>query len=228
VLKQDVFAQEDRAAGEVSKAHSECEAHSECRNGQGGCVITVNRDRGRPARLPLLRGFLFAMATIMDTLFSAASAAAAEMLVASATADHPSQTRVWREVTDPCLRQHWQWIVDARHPGWPARLVLIGGRDGPADAGRAPAVVIRSGDRLTVDQNSGALTARFQAIALESAAPGELLQVRLTLAGDQPYGVNSAAITPGPVIRVIATGRGEARWEPRQARISVAADGSAR
>ena len=198
---------------------------------------TVNRRCERPAwHSPvwylLVRRFLFGMAGIFAVLFvilfSVVPAASAEALADSGTADLHLPARVWREITDPCLRQHWQWIVDAKHPGWPARLVLVGGKDRETYGESAPAIVIRSGDLLTVDQDSGSLTARFHAIALESAAFGELLQVRLTLAGGRHPGDNFGLITPGPVIRVIATGRGEAMWKASSAGVRIATERSAR
>jgi hypothetical protein len=192
---------------------------------------TVNRRCEQPVRHSLARRFPFGMAGILAVLFamlfSVMPVMSAEELTASGTAD-PRPARVWREITDPCLRQHWQWIVDAKHPGWPARLVLVGGKDREAYGESAAAIVIRSGDLLTVDQDSGALTARFQAIALESAASGEPLQVRLALANGRHQGDNFGLIAPGPVIRVIATGRGEAKWEAGPAGIRIAADRSAR
>ncbi len=66
--------------------------------------------------------------------------------------------------------------------------------------------VIRAGDTVTVDQQTPLLRARFQAVALESAAVGQRMHVRL---GD---GTHSARALDGAVIAVIATAAGQTQW----------------
>ncbi len=102
---------------------------------------------------------------------------------------------ITREMKDPCLGLRWHLIVDRAHPGWPARLVVADSaglttQTGQNQAGRnqtivspnqpggevngSRAVIIHSGERITVDQQSKILHARFHAIALESATAGEM------------------------------------------------------
>jgi flagella basal body P-ring formation protein FlgA len=66
--------------------------------------------------------------------------------------------------------------------------------------------VIRAGDRVTVDQETQVLHARFQAVALESAAVGQRMKVRLGT------GTHSAQGLDGTVIAVLATAAGQAQW----------------
>jgi hypothetical protein len=137
---------------------------------------------------------------------------------------------IHNEIADPCLGHHWQLVIDPTHPGWPGRLILLDQKaqsaqnpqnrnqpDNRMQAGLKRSVsdmqsmVIRAGDRVTVDQDSGVLDARFEAVALESAWTGEKLRVRLIVAGRR-QGQNSELNAPGPVIPVVATGIGLARW----------------
>jgi hypothetical protein len=142
-----------------------------------------------------------------------------------------------REMKDPCLGLRWHLIVDKTHPGWPARLVVADSagvtsqtrqnQTGQNQAGRnqtivsanqpggevdgSRTVIIHSGERITVDQQSKILHARFQAVALESVAAGEMFRVRLiTAKGPMVTGLTSG--TPGPVISVLATSAGTGQW----------------
>jgi hypothetical protein len=67
-------------------------------------------------------------------------------------------------------------------------------------------LVIRAGDTVTVDQQTPLLRAHFQAVALESAAAGHRMRVRL---GD---GTRSVRGLDGTVIAVIATAAGQTQW----------------
>jgi hypothetical protein len=77
--------------------------------------------------------------------------------------------------------------------------------------------VIRAGDRVTVEQRSGVVEANFQALALQSAAVGEPLRVRLANAASGTRGkreTDSQAIGGwGVVIRVIAVAGGKTSWQ---------------
>jgi hypothetical protein len=135
-----------------------------------------------------------------------------------------------KEITDPCLGQHWRLVIDPGRPGWPGRLILVNqkaqsdkqggnraqtGSDHAVLAGSGPdmqSMTIRAGDRVTVDQDSGLLNARFEAVALESARVGERLRVRLTMAGDGRQRLNPNRTAPGPIILVTATGSDLAQW----------------
>ena len=139
-----------------------------------------------------------------------------------------------QQLIDPCLGSHWQMVLNPAHPGWPGRLVLLDPKDrnsirhndhtgeraseemeaavqspglleeNQSVSKLASPVTIRIGDHVTVDQQSEVMQARFQAVALESAGVGQRLLVRLNA------GANSQR--SGPVIPVLATGAGRAKW----------------
>lgn len=152
-------------------------------------------------------------------------------IVASAQAPPGLRGEVLRETVDPCLGMHWQWIADPAHPGWPYHLVMVGSTFPSASTASvvtashtasepvqavAAARVIRAGDLITVRQQSGAISARLQALALGSAMAGHPLRVRLTISGDRSLGMNSLLSSTGPVITVLAQGPGEAVWSTGQ------------
>jgi len=141
-------------------------------------------------------------------------------------------TQVSREWVDPCLGSRWQLKVNPAHPSWPGRVMLVDAGGGgssirapkrwlpKADSANARGTVwaalstptdlsppvIRSGDRVVVDQRSKVMQAHFQAVALETAGVGERLRVRISTSG------NAQNTSRGPVISVQATGVGQAQW----------------
>ncbi|HUX45256.1 MAG TPA: hypothetical protein VMV57_10940 [Terracidiphilus sp.] len=121
--------------------------------------------------------------------------------------------RAVREINDPACGTRWFLVPDAAHPGGPGKLVLrrivlsstkvreAKGLSGafPADTANGPivpppAVIIRGGDRLIVEQSSAVLEARFSAVALEPAVRGQLLQARLDVDGKAVW---VQALSPG-------------------------------
>jgi hypothetical protein len=74
-------------------------------------------------------------------------------------------------------------------------------------------MAIRAGDRLTVDQDSQTLRARFGAVALESAGIGQQVRVRLIMGNGLRLGKNVELTAPGPVVPVTVTGPGSAQWQ---------------
>ena len=129
---------------------------------------------------------------------------------------------------DPCLGIRWQRWVNRNHPEWPGRLTLIERpltllsiqntayqRAAPIALETSPLsalpLVIHAGDIITVVQDSTAVRARFEAEALESAALGESLKVRLGTSArtEQPSRPRSF---DGAVVIVRATGAGESEW----------------
>ena len=140
-----------------------------------------------------------------------------------------------REIADPCLGFHWRLIVDSAGQGRPGRLVLLdqngttaGGSVNGAHTMLAPAasrldsalVIIRAGEHVVVDQDTGVVRARLNAIALESATSGQRLRVRLIVGpglsrnGLSRNGLsrNAELTAPGPVVSALATAAGEVRW----------------
>jgi hypothetical protein len=121
-----------------------------------------------------------------------------------------AQEEIVREIDDPHSGDRWLLMRNARVPGGPGRLVLVsagrrglGGASAQAatqieDAGLRP--VIRVGDRLIVEEHTPLVDAVLEARALNPAAPGSALDVRLTVGGR--------------VLRAVALGPGRAALQP--------------
>ena len=187
-----------------------------------------------------------AIHTILLLQLAAASPLLAQgaRIVASPEAAPALRGRLLREAVDPCLGLHWQWIADPLHPERPYRLVMAGAEIVPgipastAANAQAPAnlsaptasvsasvsaPVIRAGDAITVHQETGAVRARLQAIALDSARAGEPLRVRLTVTSDAGQGRNFVLSSLGPVVTVRAAAAHEAVWSSTAASSSTQA-----
>jgi hypothetical protein len=67
-------------------------------------------------------------------------------------------------------------------------------------------LVIRSGDRVTVEQNTHVLHALLEAVALESGQVGQRIRVRLISEADAHQGIF------GTIISAVVTGAKQARW----------------
>jgi hypothetical protein len=117
-----------------------------------------------------------------------------------------------REIDDPHTGERWLLLRNDQVPGGPGRLVLVH-RNEPggavrqavgrvaAEAGATPVPpVIRSGDRLIVEEHTAVVDAVLEARALAPAAAGSALAVRLTIGGR--------------VVRAVALGPGRAALQP--------------
>jgi hypothetical protein len=118
-----------------------------------------------------------------------------------------------REIDDPQTGARWLLMRDSSHPGGPGRMVLLAadrrgsgkapGRAATGGAGGKDArfhPVIRSGDRLIVEEHTAVVDAVLEARALNPAAQGSALNVRLTIGGK--------------VVRAVAMGAGRAAFLP--------------
>jgi hypothetical protein len=127
-------------------------------------------------------------------LLSSISLAAVEAPTDAAT-EAQTQARsgaeIFRELDDPNGGVRWLLSRDLSHPGGPGVLApasgspsqtqrsKTGGR--PAEAVSAP--IIRTGDRLVLEEHSAVVEARLEAVALGPAAVGSALRVRLIIGG---------------------------------------------
>jgi hypothetical protein len=134
------------------------------------------------------------------------------------------QGEVVREIDDPNSGERWLLVRDSQQPGGPGHLLQAGqmqadeARGGqvqlqtlqrePDGAARqtaaAPAElkflpVIRTGDRLVVEEHTPVVDAVLEARALHPAAPGAVFEARLSIGGR--------------VVRVVALGPGRAELE---------------
>jgi hypothetical protein len=129
---------------------------------------------------------------------------------AQVAAQQPARDLI-REIDDPNTGRRWLLYRGVSHQGGPGRLVEADlGPEGaeqqnagrPAFAGAARTAesserpVIRSGDRVILEENTPVVEARLEAVALGPALPGSRLQVRLRIGG---IVVSAVAIAPGRV-----------------------------
>jgi hypothetical protein len=111
-----------------------------------------------------------------------------------------------RELNDPVTGDRWLLLRDFANPGGPGRWVLSSRGASSAGVRNSGIVtgallpVIRPGDRLIVEQDSALIHARLEAVALGSAMPGAVVNVRLQIGGK--------------VFRAVALGPGRAALEP--------------
>jgi hypothetical protein len=105
-----------------------------------------------------------------------------------------------REIDDIASGREWQLVRDANHVGGPGRWLQVQAGRHCADEGPATRIAtsidpaIRAGDRIVIDEETGSATVRIEAVALEPAALGKTLRVRLQFGGAS---VRAVAQAPG-------------------------------
>ena len=135
---------------------------------------------------------------------------------ASAPVQSLAQGEIVREIDDPHTGDRWLLMRNEQAPGGPGRLVLVAAhRNAYGDATLRVAgetreavlqPVIRAGDRLIVEEHTAVVDAVLEARALNPAAAGAALDVRLTIGGNV---VRVVALGPGRA--ALQTGAGERR-----------------
>jgi len=123
------------------------------------------------------------------------------------------QGEVVREIDDPHTGDRWLLRRNDQVPGGPGRLMLVAAHRNAAGGAtpRAAGVtgdaqilpVIRSGDRLILEEHTARVDAVLEARAMNPAALGALLDVRLTIGGNV---VRAIALGPGRVALQTRTG----------------------
>ncbi|MGO9638814.1 MAG: hypothetical protein ACLPSO_12855 [Terracidiphilus sp.] len=114
------------------------------------------------------------------------------------------QGDIVREIDDPHTGDRWLLVRNDLVPGGPGRLVLVaahrklsgGAILHPAGEAREAEIlpVIRSGDRLIVEEHTARVDAVLEARALSPAALGSALDVRLAIGGNR---LRAIALGPG-------------------------------
>ncbi len=114
------------------------------------------------------------------------------------------QGEVVREIDDPHTGDRWLLVRNDEIPGGPGRLVLVAAHRNPrggvlvqpaAEAREAEVLpVIRTGDRLIVEEHTARVDAVLEARALNPAAQGRSFDVRLAIGGKV---VRATALGPG-------------------------------
>ena len=108
------------------------------------------------------------------------------------TDDRSMDARVIRVVRDPHNGMRWLLERGTRNPGGPGRMILLSdGNKSQVELSKSSDVkdhvaqrpVIRSGDRLVVEERSPLIEARLEAISLGAAVPGAEFNARLAIGG---------------------------------------------
>jgi hypothetical protein len=118
------------------------------------------------------------------------------------------QGQLYREIDDPSTGERWLLLRNREFPGGPGRFVRVATSGNAAGGGSEPLAsqlaaalpVIRSGDRVVVEEHTAVVDAVLEARAMKPAAVGAAFEVRLSLGGR--------------VVRVVALGPGRAVFEP--------------
>ena len=141
-------------------------------------------------------------------LMAFCSALATAQGSAAGIPEKPAQTNAVRVIRDPHTAIRWLLERDPGRPGGPGRMVPIGNEEdlepgsvfGSASrpAGKLPTPVIRSGDRLVVEESSALVEARLEAVAMGSALEGAEFRLRLMIGGK--------------ILRAVALGPGRAAF----------------
>jgi hypothetical protein len=135
----------------------------------------------------------------------------ANSIVAQALVSDPAKAQAgagntFRLIRDLHTGARWLLERNAGNPAGPGRMVLLNSQDGalfesaiakrsaPRMSPEVQYPVIRSGDRLVVEENSALVEARLEAVALGPAAEGAEFKVRLEIGGKV---VQAVALGPG-------------------------------
>jgi len=120
---------------------------------------------------------------------------------APASASNAAQGEIVGEIDDPHTGGCWLLERDPSHPAGPGRLVLtsvgqtIFPRPTHPGSKREPDLpVLRSGDRVVVEEHSAVADARLDAVAMGPALAGAWFQARLAIGG---HIVKAVAVGPG-------------------------------
>lgn len=130
---------------------------------------------------------------------AAAGVVAAAQPAVSATAP----LHAVRAIEDRATGTRWLLAHDPEHPGGPGLLVPEGSRLVELGTGKDAAVlappptVIRAGDRVVVEENTGKVAGLLEARALEPAKAGAVFRARI-FAGGLP--VHMVAVAPGRAV----------------------------
>jgi hypothetical protein len=140
-----------------------------------------------------------------QVMFSSGGLASAENLRSGA------QGEIIREIDDPHTGDRWLLVRNDQLAGGPGRLVLVAAHHNASDGATVRSAdqarearflpVIRTGDRLIVEEHTARVDAVLEARALNPAMSGAALDVRLTIGGN--------------VVRAIAMGPGRATLQPK-------------
>ena len=118
---------------------------------------------------------------------------------------------------DPGTCKRWRYERNGDHPSWPPRLVMVsdevscssqsnvnpGMKGQKTEWLRHHTIIVLAGDELAVSDETAALLANLEGVALNNGSPGEVIGVRLRLGGRI---MRAQVLAPGRV-RLIADAR---------------------
>jgi hypothetical protein len=168
---------------------------------------------GERAGQMMLRGIgvlAFGLASVASAQAPAAAHAQVMLSSGGLGLQGAAQGQLYREIDDPHSGDRWLLMRNDEFPGGPGRLVLAAAHRNSVDSapGRAATEtqeaqvlpVIRTGDRLIVEEHTAVVDAVLEARAMMPAMAGAAFDARLTIGGS--------------VVRVVALGPGRATLQP--------------
>jgi hypothetical protein len=172
----------------------------------------VGGHQPKPVRLMLSIAAMLAFASALAFAQPPASAAIGHLVTLSSSSQGSSTQvhagEIVREIDDPSNGNHWLLVRNADHPAGPGLLLLVSAAH--IQAMQAEPVVepvlpvIRTGDRVIVEENTPLVDARLEAVAMSPAMAGSPFNVLLSIGGR--------------IIRAVATGPGRATLQEEAAR----------
>jgi hypothetical protein len=156
----------------------------------------------------MLQSMLVPLVPLVAAVLSVHIGSASAQMAAPTEGSSHAHVQAVREIDDPHSGFRWLLLRDSIRPGGPGCLVPVADPEGDvpvpiesqsrtssARIVHPPAPpVIRGGDRLIVEENTGVVEARLEAVALSPAAVGFSLQARLKIGGKL---VRVVALAPG-------------------------------
>jgi len=177
-------------------------------NGKSGMRMRRKKTERAVACSLLVLGAALAVSAQRPGASGGANPSARLLHPSSAPVAAVARGEVIREIDDPHTGARWLLVRNEEHPGGPGRLVLVGGqgnesggasRQTEAEEARLRPV-IRTGDRLVVEEHTARVDAALEARALGPAASGGGFNARLAIGGR--------------VVRAVALGPGRAAFLP--------------
>lgn len=140
------------------------------------------------SRVPIIAGLLL-LPQLVCWSQKKPAALASYAPPSSSPADDAPDFRVIRRIDDPATHLWWLLVQDRKRSAAPARLVAgsanfngIGGMTAEC-AALKKTMLVHAGDSVIVEEHTGTVDARLEAIALDSAAAGDPLTIRLKIGG---------------------------------------------
>jgi hypothetical protein len=152
-----------------------------------------------------MRAWLLKFGCLFLPMFTCASSVW-EQAIDAAGPNRAADAAAVRVIRDPHNGICWLLERDSENPGGPGRMVLLNDLEGtkagslrtpvqlPMAYQGSPPLVIRSGDRLVIEEHSALVEARLEATSMGLAVQGAEFNARLAIGGKV---VRAVALAPG-------------------------------